>query len=119
MAPFPSKGHLRMAPGDWERATGPSVTPSTFVLEGNNASVTSVTRPVVTEAGALGIQKPVYACAWQRPSSTEEMEQFGFLPQAVMQAAVLFHPSPYHCMYGLPAFGMGLQCFSNIKWGLM
>lgn len=57
-----------------------------------------------------------YTCAQQCPSSMEEMELFGFLPQDIMQTAVLFHPLPSHGIYSLPAFEVGLECFTNINW---
>ena len=53
-------------------------------------NVTNATRLAVAEACASGVQKSIYACAWQCPSSAEGMEQFGFLPQAVMQTAVSY-----------------------------
>lgn len=78
LAPFPSKGHLCMAPEDWERATGSPVTPSTLVLEGNACHQCYCV--AVTEATGcrwcLGCVKICIHMCLAAPLQHRQMEQF-------------------------------------------
>lgn len=67
----------------WHQKTGrgPTSDSQSFCLGGKCLSpvpwVQLSLKPLVV-TGALGVLKSISTCAWQRPSSSEGMEQFGF-----------------------------------------
>lgn len=98
----------------WERAT---VTPRAFVLASNFTHLSP------TLQGWLPLklvpQRYKDLCTPAPGSDPPAQRRWNNLDSYYKQTAALFHPSISYHMCGRPAFGMGLECISNIQWGLM